>query len=157
MRTKEGCVELVQYISPKSPQARQRNVIYGWPLSGDASCNMRRSTLPYVPFDFSNKVRRPNLGWLFHFHVALRVSAPMASWIHGRYWQPLADGMDGRDRAFLPSFLLSSIHPSLFLESSAKRWAPGLVKFVAAVVYYFCLALPAAFTQPGACLLSRAL
>ena len=30
----------------------------------------------------------------------------------------------------------------------AKRWAPGLVKFVAAVACYFCLALLAAFTQP---------
>ena len=32
----------------------------------------------------------------------------------------------------------------------AKRWAPGLVNFVAAVAYHFCLSLPAAFTQPGA-------
>ena len=35
------------------------------------------------------------------------------------------------------------------IRGSAKRWSPGLVKFVSAVAYYFCLALPAAFTQPG--------
>ena len=34
------------------------------------------------------------------------------------------------------------------LHGSAKRRAPGLVNFVAAVAYHFCLALPAAFTQP---------
>ena len=42
---------------------------------------------------------------------------------------------------------------SHFLESvqgSAKRRSPGLVNFVAAVDYHFCLALPAAFTQSGA-------
>ena len=30
--------------------------------------------------------------------------------------------------------------------------APGLVKLLPAVAYHFCLASPAAFTQPGACL-----
>ena len=35
------------------------------------------------------------------------------------------------------------------IKSSAKRWSPGLMNFVPAVVYHFCLALPAAFTQPG--------
>ena len=34
------------------------------------------------------------------------------------------------------------------LQGSAKRWFPGLVNFVTAVAYHFCLALPAAFT-PG--------
>ena len=35
------------------------------------------------------------------------------------------------------------------LQGSTKRWSPGLVNFVAVLAYYFCLALPAAFTQPG--------
>ena len=35
------------------------------------------------------------------------------------------------------------------LKGSAKRWSPGLVYFVTAVAYHFCLPLPAAFTQPG--------
>ena len=35
------------------------------------------------------------------------------------------------------------------VQGSAKRRSPGLVKFVAAVTYYFCLALPGAITQPG--------
>ena len=30
-----------------------------------------------------------------------------------------------------------------------KRWSPGLVNFVIALAYHFCLALPAAFMQPG--------
>ena len=32
----------------------------------------------------------------------------------------------------------------------AKGGAPGWVNFITAVAYYFCLNLPAAFTQPGA-------
>ena len=32
-------------------------------------------------------------------------------------------------------------------------WYPGLVNFVTAVAYLFCLALPTAFTQPGVHLL----
>ena len=32
------------------------------------------------------------------------------------------------------------------VQSSAKRQAPGLVNFIPAVAYHFCLALPAAFT-----------
>ena len=31
----------------------------------------------------------------------------------------------------------------------ARRRSPGLVNFVAAIAYHFCLALPAALTQPG--------
>ena len=41
------------------------------------------------------------------------------------------------------------------IQGSAKRWSPGLVSFVPALAYHFCLALPAAFTQPGACLLAE--
>ena len=33
------------------------------------------------------------------------------------------------------------------LQGMAKRWAQGLVNFVAAVAYHFCLALPAAFVH----------
>ena len=40
------------------------------------------------------------------------------------------------------------------VQGSAKRRAPGLVRFVPAVACHFCLALPAAFTQPGAHLLA---
>ena len=36
------------------------------------------------------------------------------------------------------------------VQSSAKRWVPGLVNFVHALAYHFCPALVAAFTQPGA-------
>lgn len=35
------------------------------------------------------------------------------------------------------------------IQSSAERQSPGLVSFVPAVAYRFCLALPAAFMQPG--------
>ena len=38
------------------------------------------------------------------------------------------------------------------VQGSTKRQAPGLVNFVPALAYYFCLNLPAAFMQPGACL-----
>ena len=41
------------------------------------------------------------------------------------------------------------------VQSSAKRRAPGFVKFVPAVAYYSYLALPSAFTQPGARLLAE--
>ena len=39
-------------------------------------------------------------------------------------------------------------HRDYVIQGSAKRRSPGLVNFVAAVAYHFCLALPAAFTQP---------
>ena len=39
--------------------------------------------------------------------------------------------------------------------NSARRWSPGLVSFVAAVSYHFCLALLAAFTHPGDQLLAE--
>lgn len=42
-----------------------------------------------------------------------------------------------------------------YLQGSAKRWASGLVNFVAAVAYHICLALSAAFKQPGAYLLAK--
>ena len=41
------------------------------------------------------------------------------------------------------------------LQGSAKRRSSGLVNFVSAVAYHFCLALPAAFTQPGIHLLAK--
>ena len=39
--------------------------------------------------------------------------------------------------------------PSVRLQGSAKKRSPGLVNFVPALAYHLCLALPAAFTQPG--------
>ena len=36
------------------------------------------------------------------------------------------------------------------IQGSTKRRALGLVNFVPALAYHFCLNLPAAFTQPGA-------
>ena len=45
--------------------------------------------------------------------------------------------------------------PQSSLQGSAKRRSPGWVNFVAAVTYHFCLALPAAFTQPGTQLLAE--
>ena len=35
------------------------------------------------------------------------------------------------------------------VQISAKVGAPGLVNFITAVAYQFCLNLPAAFMQPG--------
>ena len=56
---------------------------------------------------------------------------------------------------FLP-FEPSAKFPCLHLRAPspaplyglAKRWVPGLVNFVPAVAYHFCLNLPAAFSQP---------
>ena len=41
------------------------------------------------------------------------------------------------------------------LQGSAKRQSTGLVKFVTALAYHFCPALPAAFWQPGDHLLTE--
>ena len=41
----------------------------------------------------------------------------------------------------------------LDIQGSTNRRALGLVNFVPALAYHFCLNLPAAFTQPGARLL----
>ena len=40
--------------------------------------------------------------------------------------------------------------PPAAVQRLAKFGAPGLVNFITAVAYHFCLSLPAAFTQPGA-------
>ena len=40
-----------------------------------------------------------------------------------------------------------------FIQGSTNRWALGLVNFVPALAYHFCLNMPAPFTQPGARLL----
>ena len=40
------------------------------------------------------------------------------------------------------------------VQGSPERLRPGLVNFVTAVAYNFCLSLPAAFTQPGCSLLA---
>ena len=42
----------------------------------------------------------------------------------------------------------------MIIQGSAKRLWPGLVNFITAVAYHFCLSLPAAFTQPGRSLLA---
>ena len=44
-------------------------------------------------------------------------------------------------------------HVDLYVQGSTNRRALGLVNFVPALAYHFCLNLPAAFTQPGARLL----
>ena len=44
-------------------------------------------------------------------------------------------------------------HVDLYVQGSTNRRALGLVNFVLALAYHFCLNLPAAFTQPGVCLL----
>ena len=41
----------------------------------------------------------------------------------------------------------------MYVQGSTNRRAPGLVNFVLALAYHFCLNLPAAFSQPGARLL----
>ena len=44
---------------------------------------------------------------------------------------------------------------SLTLQGTSMSWASGLVIFFPALAYHFCLALPAAFTQPGDHLLAE--
>ena len=51
--------------------------------------------------------------------------------------------------------LLQQILHRFIVQSSAKRQAPGSVNFAHALAYLFCLALPAAFTQPGDHLLAE--
>ena len=43
---------------------------------------------------------------------------------------------------------LSTSQIMQFLQGSAKRHSPGLVNSVHAIAFNFCLAMPAAFTQP---------
>ena len=52
-------------------------------------------------------------------------------------------------------FPLTSPVGFLLVQGLAKRWSPGLVHLVPALAYQFCLALAAAFTQPGARLLAK--
>ena len=52
-------------------------------------------------------------------------------------------------------FAIPIIFCDLLIQEWAKKRSLGLVKFVAAVAYHFCLVLPAAFTQPGDHLLAK--
>ena len=67
-----------------------------------------------------------------------------------------SSGVEGLEKSaatiFCPTKNVSFTGP---VQSSAYRWAPGLVNFVHAVAYHFCLALPVAFTQPGVRLLAE--
>ena len=48
-----------------------------------------------------------------------------------------------------------SFHLSFWdVQGLAKRLRPGLVNYIAAVAYHFCLSLPTAFSQPGRSLLA---
>ena len=48
-----------------------------------------------------------------------------------------------------PSYALkASLHSDYLLERSAQVGSPGLVNFIHAIAYHFCLKLPAVFTQP---------
>ena len=51
--------------------------------------------------------------------------------------------------------VIETSHGRERVQGLAKRWSPGLVNFVPALAYHFCLVLPAAFTQPGAHLLAE--
>ena len=55
----------------------------------------------------------------------------------GRHWGQTLEG--GKSRVAFPSDI----------QGQAKRHFPGLVNYVTALAYHFCLALPAAFSQPG--------
>ena len=62
-----------------------------------------------------------------------------------------------RNAQILNGFANSFFTIDWSIQGSAKRRSPGLVNFVAAVAYHFCLALPVAITQPSARLLADAL
>ena len=49
---------------------------------------------------------------------------------------------------FLTKILLRCCHEPKN-RSHQESWAPGLVNFIPALAYHFCLALPAKFSQPG--------
>ena len=51
------------------------------------------------------------------------------------------------------NFLTFILGNSIALQGSAKRLRPGLVKFILAIAYHFCLSLPVAFMKPGRSLL----
>ena len=96
--------------------------------SGDTSCNFPRPRLR---------------GWLI-IEVELRDVDP-----------PLVRVVGDRPRGSLliyTQYFPIGTHIHTWL---AKRWVPGLVNFVPAVAYHFCLNLPAAFTQPRAHLLAE--
>ena len=63
---------------------------------------------------------------------------------------------EGQQCNFRANFLAVGFHATsmgqfeVAVKGRAKKWAPGLVNFVPALAYHFCLNLPAAFTKPGA-------
>ena len=60
----------------------------------------------------------------------------------------LLRGNSPKERKMLDVAIICFESKSSFRETSAKIGAPGLVNFITAVAYHFCLKLPAVFTQP---------
>ena len=44
---------------------------------------------------------------------------------------------------------LETRYRGIYIQGPAKLWSPGMVNFVSAVAYLFCLNLPAAFCRVG--------
>ena len=84
--------------------------------------------------------------------------SPRSSWLPCHIYHSgcpccLLQGMHGHIKFYEPhrfftSFLFLELN-STRLQGSTKRPFPGVVNFVPAVAYHFCLNLPAAFSQPG--------
>ena len=66
---------------------------------------------------------------------------------HGQHDQRETARRSSRNRSWMQSMKV--------VQGSAKRHAQGLVNFISAVAFHFCLALPAVFTQPRAHLLAE--
>ena len=63
--------------------------------------------------------------------------------------------LKSRLQNFDPLPLSAFLAKIIEVKGSAKMQSPGSVKFVPAVAYQFCLALPAEITQPGDHLLEK--
>ena len=60
-----------------------------------------------------------------------------------------------KNSMFLCSILQIEVINFVYLQGSTERRSPSSVNFVTALAYHSCLALPAAFTQPGDLLLAE--
>ena len=85
----------------------------------------------------------------YYLHFLKCLQSERGHW-EGAGFHDLQDRRRGRrNRSLAEVRSLSSLGFDLCnLQGWPKRWTPGLVNFITALAYHFCLDLPAAFTQP---------
>ena len=141
-------------LGASSSSRKNHNVCYstrlgtGWMASSSARIYPRASVMSVFGNSFAEKWQSNTLGLDFRVASVLLTRSARGPHTPSHDQQTLMTSLNPGVKTHTPT-------SSGALQSSAKRRSPGLVNFVTALAYLFCLDLPAAFTQPGSCILGE--